>query len=136
MHHAKRAVCKRCTVQRQHNTHLAVHLHRRVSTFALSNRSYTTVPVLMNGLLFHCSFHYGNLCQHTDICATESPCDRGSCEPIEGTYTCTCDTGFTDVNCTVELFCVTQNVTCQNGVTCEEVEGRFSERKLAKHSIT
>lgn len=56
---------------------------------------------------------------------SEDPCEGVTCNshgtPTEalGTCSCNCDTGWSGSNCDVEDSCITQNVTCLNGGTCD-----------------
>ena len=42
---------------------------------------------------------------------------------LDDVYTCDCDDGYTDVNCSTPLQCILQNVTCSNGGECIENQG-------------
>ena len=72
----------------------------------------------------------GTNCDDVDHCSF-NPCQNNApCHDFDDTsgltYNCTCPTGFSDVNCSTENECVTQNVTCANEGVCFDLEGNFT----------
>ena len=91
--------------------------------------------ILINLSHLNSSYHYGTYCQYTDLCITEGPCQNGGdCVTSAGDYSCQCAQGYDDRNCSTELYCITQNVTCENNVTCTNQDGEYVWRQYPNPS--
>lgn len=57
-----------------------------------------------------------------DPCAS-SPCNNGTCFPVNGGYTCTCQEGITGSNCDIDINECDQNQTICNFGICYNIVG-------------
>ena len=69
------------------------------------------------------------LCDDYNFCY-DNPCVNGTCHDFDDllnlTYSCTCDDGLSDVNCSTEDECVTHDVMCFNDGVCMDLEGNYT----------
>ena len=138
MRHRTGHVPKQCYLSRQRYSIVALRVRRKVSRHdfielvrhdvevVIFIEQHFQYYILINLSHLNSSYHYGTYCQYTNLCITEEPCQNGGdCVTSAGDYSCQCAQGYDDRNCSTELYCITQNVTCENNVTCTNQDGEY-----------